>query len=472
VNICLVSRELYPFQKAGIGVYVYNLSKTLAQHGHRVFIVTSKDNQTKYSCTEFGDQNITVLGVDVFSELRLFEEFNFMYSYGVYCVLVKLIEEVTIDIIEFADYFGESFFSVLYKKVTGKLLGIPFVMKLHTPTFECNVHNGLLEPANVMTQQEDFAIQKIDYVYAISDFMKYTIETRLQRDDIEVLYNMIEIFRDNRMDKSDEIIKDRYVLYVGRLEDRKGIDILIKAAVKLLNSVTKNIKFIIIGKDVISGKSYKTVKSEMIEIIPDSLQPYFEWKDPLGHDELKKYYQNALVSVFPSRFEGFGNVCVEAMGMGSPVIVANKTAMIEIIDDGKFGISFENGCVDDLFEKLVHILNNEEDRLKLGELAKERAVYFSPINLYPEQMKFYNKIVEDYRTKEVDKNNPILEAVIIENLNKIQTLIQENQRISDSWEEIANVNEMHVNEIKALNSECNRIIVEWESVVHTVKKET
>ncbi|OPA76080.1 hypothetical protein BVG16_17845 [Paenibacillus selenitireducens] len=470
MNICLVSRELYPFQKAGIGVYIHNLSESLALNGHHVFIITSKENQTEYALSERKvEPCITILGVDISLESQ-YLEYNFAYSLSVFHTLDRLVEEVNIDIVEFADYFGESFFSVLNKKVKGNFSDIPFVMKLHTPTYECNIFNRLEEPSNIITQQEDYTIRHIDYIYAISGFLKNVIQYRLNRSNIQVVYNMIK--NPPKTDfTADTNLKDcgKYVLYVGRLEERKGIDLFVKAAVEYLQKNSTEVKFIIVGKDIANLRSNRMVKDELMELIPSTLHSFFEWKNPIPQEYLIDYYKKALVSIFPSRFEGFGNVCVEAMAMGSPVIVSDNTAMIEIIEAGKYGVSFKNNDEYDLYEKLVQVLQDEDKQKRLSQLSKERAAFFSPSNLYPKQIQYYSDVIEHYKTYKQQDTESIVEDALLRNIDKVQVFYSEIQRLTTSWEQLAKNNQEYIDEIKKLDQECKRVLGEWKGGVHTIE---
>lgn len=451
MNICLVSRELYPFQKAGIGVYVHNLTNSLSKNGHRVFIITSKSNQVE--CAHSGyyrESNVNIIGVDIEEESLIIDDFSLAYSLGVYNQLKKLTTEKKINLIEFADYFGEGFYSLLYKRVRDEFRNIPFVLKLHTPTYECNIANQLIEIENRLTMQEDFVIKNMDYIYAISSFMKDTIAARFDRNDIDVVYNMIETPSPsvNSIDSISQLRK--FILYVGRLEERKGIDIFVKAALQTINE-NPDVSFIIIGQDILNQKSNRMMKEELLELIPSNLQHHFSWKSPMAQEELMNYYRHAYVSVFPSRFEGFGNVCVEAMRMGSPVIVSTNTALMEIIKD-KYGVSFINGDSKDLANKINWLLKNEQYRDELSKLSKERSKFFSIDHLYPAQIEYYEKIINDFKSGPIAHSIEIQEIVILECIERINHLFKEGSRVT----------EQHIIDYTKLDEENKRLIGEWE----------
>lgn len=451
MNICLVSRELYPFQKAGIGVYVHNLTNSLSKNGHRVFVITSKNNQVE--CAHSGyyrESNINIIGIDIEEEALIIDDFSLAYSLSVYHQLKKLTTEEEINLIEFADYFGEGFYSLLYKRVRNEFRNIPFVLKLHTPTYECNIANQLKEKENRLTKQEDFVIRNVDYVYAISSFMKETISARFDRKDIEVVYNMIEIPSPSFISSESKSQLSKFILYVGRLEERKGIDIFVKSALQIIKE-HPDVSFIIIGQDILNQSSNRMMKEELLELIPSNMQHHFTWKPPMSQEDLMNYYRNAYVSVFPSRFEGFGNVCVEAMRMGSPVIVSNNTALTEIIE-GNYGVSFDNGDARDLANQINYLLKNEHYRDELSKLSEERSKCFSGGSLYPIQIEYYGKIINDFKSAVKTSSNEIQEFIIPECIDRIKYLLKESSRVA----------EQHGIDYMNLENENNRLIREWE----------
>jgi glycosyltransferase involved in cell wall biosynthesis len=465
LNICLVTRELYPFQRAGIGVYFYNLTKCLSQNNHKVYIITSEENVNEnITLGSYKEPNVMLLSVDVQKTSLLLKDFNFAYSFGVYKSLQSLTTDTQIDLVEFADYFGEAFFSVLYKNTKGEFSNTPFVLKLHTPSFECNVANQIKQPESIMTLQEDFAISHIDYVYAVSNNMKDTISKRLQRSDIQVLYNMIDIpiVKEN---EDNHLSEKKYVLYVGRFEERKGIDLFVKMAVKFLERNPGNLYFVIVGQNVINPRTGEMVQEELFKLIPNEYREYFIWEKPMSREKLVNYYKNAYVSVFPSRFEAFGYVCVEAMNMGSPVIVSSQTAMAEIIDDGKYGILFENGDCNDLYRKLNDLVSDELRRARLSEISTNRADFFSLSNMYPRQIGYYKNIKDQYRYAK--KKNDVRNTIIIENIERIQSYYQENLRLTDEWSKLANTNQQLIEFNAKVETEIYRITDEWNKLANT-----
>lgn len=457
MNICLVSRELYPYQKAGIAVYVSNLRNMLVKNGHRVYIVTSKENTDKMKYSE----DISYIGVDPYEYGENFRDFSLAYSYSVYRTLKKLSENVTLDIIEFSDYGGEGYFSILFNRVENIFSESALVMKLHTPTYECNIANEIENECIDIICQEDYAIKHIDNLYAISKTMSNSISNRLSRDDIEVIYNPINLIESNK--ESDyEVLSDDFFLFVGRIEKRKGVDYFIDAAIKLIDNGARY-SFVIIGNDTHTADGKKSFKNYLVERIPANYSNRFVWMNSVSQSELMKYYSKAVCSVFPSRYEGFGNVCVEAMLCGSPVIVSSNTGMEEIVNYGEYGLVFENGNVGDLFDKMTDIINDLSLKSNFGLKSKIRSSDFSLENLYEKQIDYYSncrKKSDEYMLDFEEKNMVYYVNKSITSANEIRNMHDQITLLSKQLQENKDISDSYLNECKLVTSESNRLMSE------------
>ena len=82
-------------------------------------------------------------------------------------------------------------------------------------------------------------------------------------------------------------------------------------------------------------------------------------------NELLKYYASCDIYVFPSWKEGFGQVILEAMASGTPVICADNPPMSEIVGNG--GLTFKVDDPKDLAKKIIYLLNNRDELARLRE---------------------------------------------------------------------------------------------------------
>jgi glycosyltransferase involved in cell wall biosynthesis len=168
---------------------------------------------------------------------------------------------------------------------------------------------------------------------------------------IVVLPNQVSMPKTSS-DSSD----DRYVAFAGRLETIKGVEILIAAARTL-----SEISFKIAGH----GPIFPQLSKEA----PDNV----EFVGFLKGDELVKFYRGARFVVIPSLcFEALGLVALEAMSNGLPLIVSNRGALPEVIEEGVDGFLFEPGNHSDLADKIRFLWEKHQLCREMGEKAQEK----------------------------------------------------------------------------------------------------
>ncbi len=179
--------------------------------------------------------------------------------------------------------------------------------------------------------------------------------------------------------KKQEYKKKKYILFVGRLVERKGVEYLIKA----MKTVKKEYILKIVGSGPIINKLREIVKFEQ-------LSNRVEFLGKVNNEKLVELYQDASVFVLPAIYdskgdtEGLGMVLVEAMCYNTPVIATGIGGITDIIIDKETGLfSKEKNCYD-IAEKINLILSDN----KLEERLTDNA---------------YNYIVDRFSIKNINK---------------------------------------------------------------------
>ncbi|KKP69246.1 hypothetical protein A2X44_02560 [candidate division CPR3 bacterium GWF2_35_18] len=173
---------------------------------------------------------------------------------------------------------------------------------------------------------------------------------------------------------------DKYLLFVGRMDPIKGLPILIKALCQL-SDVIPNLKLIITGGDKLDSyylEMQKLIKSCGLEnkIIMREAQP---------HQDLHYYYNSADITIMPSHHETFGLVAMESMSCGTPIIASNVGGLKTFIVNGKNGLLFTKGDVNDLTKKIVYLLQNEKERKRIASSGVKTSKNYT-----------WNKIIKKY----------------------------------------------------------------------------
>ena len=178
------------------------------------------------------------------------------------------------------------------------------------------------------------------------------------------------------------------VLFVGRFEERKGIDILLDLIPGVLKRIPNTI-FRVVGPD--PNKYYQ---SKFKKEHPDFINSVFFLGEKRDVD-LENEYKNCDVFIAPSRYESFGLIYAEAMSFSKPVIGTNIGGIPEVVDHGKNGFLCENENRHDFSNKLITLLQNKELRYQMGRHGREKAKNsFDFQNLVTRTEDYYKYIIK------------------------------------------------------------------------------
>ncbi|MEA2020159.1 MAG: glycosyltransferase family 4 protein [Patescibacteria group bacterium] len=155
-----------------------------------------------------------------------------------------------------------------------------------------------------------------------------------------------------------------YILYLGRLVPKKGVDTLIKAYAKVEDELNSNL--VIVGDGTSRKELEKLVKVKNLE----EKISFVGFKSGI---ELLQYIQNANFTIIPSYREPFGIVALELAAAGKPIIASKTGGLAEILEDGKTALLFETKNAEELAEEMIRLEKNAELRRNLAENAKEMA---------------------------------------------------------------------------------------------------
>ena len=133
------------------------------------------------------------------------------------------------------------------------------------------------------------------------------------------------------------------ILFVGRLEERKGIDVFLEAVKQVLPEYSE-VYVDIVGNDELIGKANRTYR-ELFESdsAADAIRDRVRFHREVSDVALRGLYRACDIFVAPSRFELFGLILLEAMMFAKPVIGCRAGGMVEVVEHGEFGLLAEPG---------------------------------------------------------------------------------------------------------------------------------
>ncbi|MBE9221354.1 glycosyltransferase family 4 protein [Cyanobacterium stanieri LEGE 03274] len=248
---------------------------------------------------------------------------------------------------------------------------IPLVTLYHPPAIRFNS----LFYKNVLG-----ALEYSDLILTISEFSKQeilqTFPQSKYEDKIKVIYQPIPIDEEDKKVAENQIFnegilnkykleKQNYILYVGALEMRKNIDLLIDA----YSAIKDKIKMPLI---LVGSLGYgKETFIEKIDINPDTKNVRITKRNyasvrHIGYvNDLEKLIllRNANCFVFPSLYEGFGLPSLEAMAMGCPVLTSKISAIPEACQDAALYVN--PNSIPEIAEGILEMVNNNSLREEL-----------------------------------------------------------------------------------------------------------
>jgi phosphatidylinositol alpha-mannosyltransferase len=174
------------------------------------------------------------------------------------------------------------------------------------------------------------------------------------------------------------------ILFVGRLEERKGLEYLLRAY-KIVKQKRPDVKLIVVGSGDVSPYRKDTSEGVLFEgYVPDS--------------ELPRYYRSCDVFCVPSTWgESFGMVLLEAMAMGKPVVASNIEGYKDVLEQDREGILVPPKDEESLASSLLLLMENEGLRSEMGERGRKKAQGYNWNKIARRVMDYYLELLEGKR---------------------------------------------------------------------------
>lgn len=363
MKILVLSWEYPPKVVGGLARAVADLSEALAAKGHDVRVITS---DYPGSVSEEVREGVKVYRVKAEhpQPLNFLDSVLYLNFHLIERAIQLLKEGWEWDLIHAHDWLvGHS------AKVLKQSLGSPMIATIHATEWGRNagLHNDLqrhISDVEWWLTYEAYAVICCSY-YMCSELQRIF---QVPQDKLFVIPNGVkaEKFVEHAPDldnfrKGHAHPDEKIVFYVGRLVHEKGVQVLLDAVPKILHRVPKT-KFIIAGK----GPSEKELHHRAVEMGIAERIHFTGFIDDLSRNSL---YKVASVAVFPSLYEPFGIVALEAMAAGTPVVVSDIGGFAEIIQHGRNGLTTYVGNSQSLADNIVTILEAPEFAKKLMKQA-------------------------------------------------------------------------------------------------------
>ncbi len=366
MKILMLTWEYPPRIVGGIARVVHDLSKRLIKDGHEVTVVTYRDSA---DVPEYeNDKGVNVYRVDNYMiHPNNFIDWIMQLNFNLVSKATEIInKEGGFDVIHAHDWL------VTYAAKTLKnAYDIPIVATIHAT--EAGRNSGIHdETQRYINDTEWLLTYEATEVIVNSNYMKNEIQRLfgLPFEKINVIPNGINlsnftgIERDYDFRRQYAMDNEKIILYVGRLVYEKGIQHLIAAMPKILSNY-HDAKLIIAGR----GGMMDELKAEARNL---GLGNKIYFTGYLDSKQVQKMYKCADVAVFPSTYEPFGIVALEAMLAGVPTVVSDVGGLNEIINHGVDGMKSYAGNPNSIADSVTALLKDHQLAANVSKKAKQK----------------------------------------------------------------------------------------------------
>ena len=388
LHICYISQE-YPPETGwgGVGSYTHEMAHALAGDGHRVTVISRAVNGETVTRAE-GVEVHRISPSPKWDNIPIFWRLNRIwpgFAWASMWRLRSIHRQRPIDLVEAAEVRADGFF-VSFMPGRPKL-----VTRLHTAQIFSDrfsqIPSELLRPWNYWFEKK--SILRANLLTAPSQAMVDLTRTWVpfREDNALVVPNPV----DKKKFRPSALERKNLVVYVGRLERRKGLDTILRA----LRSVFKRFpaaEFLFLGGDGTDhdGKKWSDKLREAVDPMQRE-RIKFEQK---SRDALIETYQEAAVCILPSVWENFPYALLEAMACGTPVVATQCGGYPELIEDGISGFLVPVDDSEALALRISELLAQPQLRNDIGRNARKRVEErFSVERVLPKMIAAYDHAI-------------------------------------------------------------------------------
>lgn len=384
MKICFVHEEYPPETNfGGIATYQKIMAEYYANRGDKVTVITrGKENidyyENKVHIYRIASNNDP-------NDIKSVKDYRIKVA-----KLLRILQDTkAIDFIETPDWGANTVYFEKYRK-------IPLIIRLHTPLkiwLKFN-NNNFGTAKDLILKWEKMMLKKADLLTSCSQLLKEMVikEYRL-KSKIFVIpnpYNKKEFFPYCNNQNNN-------IIYVGSLEERKGI-ITLAQALNIVMDKIPDINIYIVGKDTNRNNKNISTKKYILNLIDKKFHGRLIFTGQIDNNHVNEYLNQATLAIFPSIFDNYPYVVLESMAAGKNIICSDNMGVVDLVEDNNYIFKSEN--VEDLTNKILRFFYDSkntinENNIKIVDKVcnqkkiceKMRTYYKNSIKLYEEKNK-------------------------------------------------------------------------------------
>jgi glycogen(starch) synthase len=400
LRICLLSSAYPPTQYEGVGRHTHLMAQGLFECGHTVHVI-ARGEKDEVSFYDGAYVHRVASRLDRYDRYRSFPKLHYSlnHSHAVYEKVKQLMLNDGIQVVDSPVWMIDG----IVTAVSGAL---PVTVRLQTALRQIAALQGDRDTdSRVVGEMEKALIERAAYLVPNS---------RATLDIIQRVYGVLPIegrymiVPHGIVPAPDEDVRpfDHQrasglftVLYVGRLEKRKGVLDLFQAIPQVLKQFP-GARFVIAGRDnsLPDGFRHRTGMDYPAYFAHkySEFAPSVEFMGRVSEETLQALYKSCDLFVAPSLYESFGLIYLEAMNYAKPVIGCQTGGVPEVVDDGVTGLLVEPAAPNDLAEAIVSLLRSPVRLYEMGMAGRQRLLEkFTYIQMARSFERIYRAVVQD-----------------------------------------------------------------------------
>lgn len=373
LRLALLSMDYPPRMAGGTTIHTYQLAKALESLGHEIHIVAASHPEAP---KEEVKENIQIHRVrrpySIFSAYRtrsLLKHLDMVHGHGICSYGHLLINKFPTVVKMHNTWLGEyEHYQKIKSNITRKM-DAATTMKMYV-------------------EMDKACCKRANHLICISEVMKSeTKRYGISEDKMTVIHNGIDFSRFN-IKESNKFKKKlgltgTVIGYIGRLEPHKGVEHLIKT----VKNMSGKFSLLLVG----GGSDQKRLEAIVKQF---GIQKNVRFTGYVPYDDIPKYYAIVDVVVYPTMYEPLGNVILESMAAGKPIIASEVDGIPEIFESGTGYLLKPDNIEKELKNKLEILLEDPQLRVKMGSLGKKKVQDHSWVEVAKQTISVCEKVLD------------------------------------------------------------------------------